>query len=314
MTNAETVELCAKLGVPVKSHSSSLNEAYADMVRRRAERDGLTRAEQPEELKPAKKAPAKKAAAKKSAATAAAVATVDAVDSMEPAVTDSDPTTIDAPPATASEPEPVAPAEVVPFAAEPAADTGPADTPVEPPAEPAVTATAEPEPVVAVEAPTPVEPEPVVAAAEVEVEVVETVAAERDLDPALAGSTPAAAAGASERRISSGRPTPGAPRPPVEVPPSREAARPAARAERPSDVRAPAARADRPVSPTGRAVPPPPPGTSAVTQWTPDPAPARPGARSGLTPRRWPHEQSRRSSGFDEWSWRAHRGLRRSPQ
>ena len=49
MTNAETVDLCEKLGVPVRSHSSSLQEAYADMVRRRAERDGLTRAEQPDE-------------------------------------------------------------------------------------------------------------------------------------------------------------------------------------------------------------------------------------------------------------------------
>ena len=60
MTNAEAVELSVKLGVPVKSHSSSLNEAYADMVRRRAIREGLTRPEQPEEPKAAKKAPAKK--------------------------------------------------------------------------------------------------------------------------------------------------------------------------------------------------------------------------------------------------------------
>ena len=49
MTNAEAVDLCQVLGVPVKSHSSSLNEAYSDMVRRRAVRDGLTRAEQPPE-------------------------------------------------------------------------------------------------------------------------------------------------------------------------------------------------------------------------------------------------------------------------
>ncbi len=68
MTNAEAVELSVKLGVPVKSHSSSLNEAYADMVRRRAIREGLTRPEQPEEPKPAKKAAAKKAPAKKAAA------------------------------------------------------------------------------------------------------------------------------------------------------------------------------------------------------------------------------------------------------
>ncbi len=52
MTNAEAVDLCGVLGVPIKSHSSSLNEAYADMVRRRAVRDGLTREEQPEEPKP----------------------------------------------------------------------------------------------------------------------------------------------------------------------------------------------------------------------------------------------------------------------
>src|SRR6188472_1908961 len=66
MTNQEVVDLCGVLGVPVKSHSSSLNEAYSDMVRRRAVRDGLTRDEQPEEPKVEKKAakaPAKKAEA-----------------------------------------------------------------------------------------------------------------------------------------------------------------------------------------------------------------------------------------------------------
>src|SRR5215211_7010934 len=68
MTNAEAVDLCVVLGVPVKSHSSSLNEAYSDMVRRRAVRDGLTRAEQPPEPQPepkAKKAPAKTTTAKR---------------------------------------------------------------------------------------------------------------------------------------------------------------------------------------------------------------------------------------------------------
>ncbi|HEY5663266.1 MAG TPA: GTP-binding protein, partial [Ilumatobacter sp.] len=72
MTNAEAVDLCEKLGVPVKNHSSSLQEAYADMVRRRAERDGLTRPDQPaepeSEPKPATKAPAKQAAAKQAPA------------------------------------------------------------------------------------------------------------------------------------------------------------------------------------------------------------------------------------------------------
>lgn len=41
LTNKETLDLCDALGVGVKSHSSSLVEAQADRVRRRAERDGL---------------------------------------------------------------------------------------------------------------------------------------------------------------------------------------------------------------------------------------------------------------------------------
>jgi translation initiation factor IF-2 len=68
MTNAEVLDLCATLGVAAKGPSASLAEAYADMVTRRAERDGLTRPEQPEEPKVEKKAAAKKAPAKKRAA------------------------------------------------------------------------------------------------------------------------------------------------------------------------------------------------------------------------------------------------------
>ena len=49
MTNAEVLDLCGVLGVAAKGPSSSLAEAYADMVTRRAQRDGLTRDEQPEE-------------------------------------------------------------------------------------------------------------------------------------------------------------------------------------------------------------------------------------------------------------------------
>lgn len=45
ITRAETVALCQKLGVPVKSDTSSLNETYADMVRRRAAHDALIRKE-----------------------------------------------------------------------------------------------------------------------------------------------------------------------------------------------------------------------------------------------------------------------------
>ncbi|MEZ5857390.1 MAG: hypothetical protein R3D28_00025, partial [Geminicoccaceae bacterium] len=69
MTNKEVLELSENLGIGVKSHSSGMIEAQADRVRRKAEREGLTRDEQPEEPSkaPAKKAPAKKAPAKKAA-------------------------------------------------------------------------------------------------------------------------------------------------------------------------------------------------------------------------------------------------------
>ena len=66
MTNAETLALCDTLGVAAKGPQTGLEEAYADMIRRRAERDGLTRDEQPPE--PETKTAAKKTAAKKTAA------------------------------------------------------------------------------------------------------------------------------------------------------------------------------------------------------------------------------------------------------
>ena len=77
LTNKEAVDLCIAMGIDVKSQSSSIEEAQADRVRRRAEKDGLIRDKQPDEppavkkaaakKAPAKKAPAKKAAAKKAA-------------------------------------------------------------------------------------------------------------------------------------------------------------------------------------------------------------------------------------------------------
>jgi translation initiation factor IF-2 len=72
LTNKETLDLCESLGIGVKSHSSSVVEAQADRVRRKAEREGLVRDEQPEEPAATKKAPAKKAPAKKAPAKKAA--------------------------------------------------------------------------------------------------------------------------------------------------------------------------------------------------------------------------------------------------
>ena len=70
LTNKEALDLCLSLGIGVKSHSSSIEDAQADRVRRKADADGLRRPVQPEEAAPAAaKATASKApAAKKVAA------------------------------------------------------------------------------------------------------------------------------------------------------------------------------------------------------------------------------------------------------
>src|SRR5258706_7621933 len=67
-TNKEALALCEALKIGVKSHSSSIEDAEADRVRRKADADGLRRDAQPEEPAPAK--PAKKAAKKAEPAAA----------------------------------------------------------------------------------------------------------------------------------------------------------------------------------------------------------------------------------------------------
>jgi hypothetical protein len=54
LTNKECLDLALDMGIGVKTHSSGIEEAQADRVRRRAERDGLIRDEQPQAA-PAKK-------------------------------------------------------------------------------------------------------------------------------------------------------------------------------------------------------------------------------------------------------------------
>ncbi|MFM9226590.1 MAG: translation initiation factor IF-2 N-terminal domain-containing protein [Actinomycetota bacterium] len=49
LTNKEALDLSMSMGVPVKTISSTMEEAQADRVRRRADRDGLRRDVQPEE-------------------------------------------------------------------------------------------------------------------------------------------------------------------------------------------------------------------------------------------------------------------------
>ncbi len=81
LSNKEVIDLCNSLGVGVKSHSSSIVDAQADRVRRKAEREGLIREpaeDEVEEPAPAKKAPKptpKPATPAKKAAPAPAPAT-----------------------------------------------------------------------------------------------------------------------------------------------------------------------------------------------------------------------------------------------
>ncbi|MEY2589911.1 MAG: translation initiation factor, partial [Acidimicrobiaceae bacterium] len=72
LSNKELLDLAVQLGIGVKSHSSSIQEAQADRVRRKADQLGIRREVQPEE--PKKAAPAKKAAAKAAPKPAAAAA------------------------------------------------------------------------------------------------------------------------------------------------------------------------------------------------------------------------------------------------
>ncbi len=138
MTNKETLDLCEALGIGVKSHSSSVVDAQADRVRRKAEREGLIRDEQPPE--PEKK-PAKKAAksTKKAAAAAEPAPTAEPAPAAAPEVAEP------APAAAPTEPAPVAPAAEAPApetaepaAAAPAAEStpAPAPAPTPPPAAP----------------------------------------------------------------------------------------------------------------------------------------------------------------------------------
>ncbi|HXQ61039.1 MAG TPA: translation initiation factor IF-2 N-terminal domain-containing protein, partial [Acidimicrobiales bacterium] len=79
LTNKEALDLCLSLGIGVKSHSSSIEDAQADRVRRKADNEGLRRAVQPEEpaeekAAKATKAPAEPAGTPASRPAAAAVA------------------------------------------------------------------------------------------------------------------------------------------------------------------------------------------------------------------------------------------------
>jgi translation initiation factor IF-2 len=303
MTNAEVLDLCGVLGVAAKGPSSSLAEAYADMVTRRAQRDGLTRDEQPEEAKPAKKAATKKAAAKKQAAddastessgaTAPAAKAASATEAAPKEPVEAEPDVVADAPAAAAPATPdadAAPTNAAPAVADEAATAAPpaVEAPAPPaaaepetPAEPAAVEPVASEPVAAepVAAPQPAAPP---AAAEPAPAPVEAPAAEQA--PPAAAPAPEQPAAAPEqpaessRVISSARPTAGG-RPP-------EQAAPAPEARRPTTDQPATGPAEKPLSPSGRPIPPPPgrPLSPSGKVIPPPPGSARPAARPGGGP------------------------------
>ncbi|HMD45110.1 MAG TPA: translation initiation factor IF-2 [Acidimicrobiales bacterium] len=282
LTNKEALDLCLALGIGVKSHSSSIEDAQADRVRRKADAEGLRRDVSPPE-------PASGRAAKATAETPAPRATEDRSEVPGRRVVSSRGSTTVAPaperPAArpAATERPVAPAPERP-ADRPAATERPSTPPPErPAARPA--ATERPA------APAPERP----------------AATERPVAPVP--ERPAARPAAAERPPSTAPP----PRPDIDRP-TTERPRP----ERPAETGGPPARVDRPaaaatgaptspaappadgaapartrppVSPTGRAIPPPPGRTPMSQSGRPIPPPP------GMGGRRPPPPSSTRPAG-----------------
>jgi len=247
LTNKEALDLCLSLGMGVKSHSSSIEDAQADRARRKADREGLRREVQPPEPDPpAKKAPArKKAAAPVEAETAAPGAAAGTDDGVEPPA----PTPIKRTGARLvtsrpSSEQPTAPAPMAPPAAAPIAPARPA------PVAPAAASAARPAPVAP--APSPMAPAPIAPAAVAPPEA-----------PAAAAPTPA--------------PTP-APAP-AEVAPAPVAAAPAAPAASVAPPAPPSAPSRPPTSSSGKAIPPPPGGPPRSVTGKPIPPPPGAGGR-----------------------------------
>jgi translation initiation factor IF-2 len=282
MTNKEALDLSLSLGIGVKSHSSGMEEAQADRVRRKAEREGLIREVQPEE--PAKTT--KKGAA---ASAAAAVETPPA-----PVVVEAG-----APPVVAHVVEAL-------VTETPAAVVGPAE--VSAPAKPKAAAPKEPV-VVAVEVPAETQQSvaPIVEVPPVAVVVEETpapalVPVETE-ESTVPGPRPSLSAPAGSSRIisSSNRPgsntagnRPATPSPAVQQvqQPRQNAANPASSTPAPvaaaigedgviavpvADAAAPRGAQPAPRSATGKPIPPPP---GMPRSFSGRPIPPPPGPRS----------------------------------
>ncbi len=262
LTNKECVDLCMSMGFPVKSHSSGLEEAYADQVRRKADREGLRREQQPEEPKPVRKAPAKKAAAKKAPAKKAAATSTSKAAAAKKAA-----------PAPSPSDEAAEPAPSAPVMAEPAVDAAAPE-----PVTSAPTAAVDAEPVDVTVKESPASP-PVASASDLGAEALDVSASEEASRPPLTG------------RVISSKPTAERPRPqrlpeagdniPNDVP--RVVASPGTAPRPPGPDSRPGGRSVPPTSRTGRPIPPPP-GPPVSRTGRPIPPPPGSGGRGPSAP------------------------------
>ncbi len=259
LENKEALDLCLSLGIGVKSHSSSVEDAQADRVRRKAEREGLKRdpIPEPEPAKPepaAEKKPVEKRSPEKKVAEKKAADKPGDDDSASSASESADKTTSDGP---VGEPDRPSQAE------EPGKPRLIRSSPTPPPPPPP--------PPRAVTPPRAVPPRPVAPpVAEKPAAKAPAAAAPVTTAPAAsapAGDAPAASAPAASAPESSG---PESNAPVVEPTTTAPAA----------DVQAAASGADappRPVSPTGKPIPPPP-GARRPVGPSGKPIPPPPGA------------------------------------
>ena len=238
------------MGIDVKGVSSSMEEAQADRVRRKAVKDGLKRDVQPEEEKPAKKAAAKKAAVKK----------VDAEDGSTPAPVKK----------AAVKKAPAKKAAAAKVEAEPAVE---ASAPVVEASAPVAVVEA-PAPVI--ETPAPVVEAPAAAVVDTPAPVAETPTGESRV---ISSGRPTPTSSIPRPPINpmpSARPAPSTRSTPPGMPPTGMPPRgPGAPGARPIPP------PPGPMSPTGRPIPPPPGGRVAPGESRPGFRPGPGGARPG---------------------------------
>ena len=265
LTNKETLDLALTLGIGVKTHSSGIEEPQADRVRRKAEREGLIRDEQPEEPTKAKKAAPKKAAAKKTAPKkAAAKKAAPVVDDSEKEAATAEP----AAPTEKSKPEAPA-AEEAPAQPAPPEAAPPKPVPPKPAAEPSrpvVTSSGAAGPPRRADAgPAPAAP----SSSRPQPPAQDAPPAQAPAPRAPSQDAPAAPAPKAPAARSSEGPSSDAPRPPAPSPPSPGGS--------------PISTSGKPIPPpprslTGKPIPPPPGLGGRV------PAAGRPGGRPGGPP------------------------------